>query len=131
VVVTGGLFGTPDREFARKAADALPQIIGHIRRELGNVDDRRKHPRVTAGFAVTLYPIHSDGGIDAIVRARCRDVSLGGICAVTDGPLPTKYAFATFDGIGPTAGQAILVRFVRCQPVGREGHCGGQFRMDL
>lgn len=131
IAVTGALFGTPDREFTRQSMDYIPQIITQIRRELKNVEDRRRHPRFAAKLAVTLYPIHSDGGIDVAMHARCRDVSLGGLCVVTDTPAPTKYAYAAFDGIGPIASQAILVRFLRTQPVNRECHCGGQYRMDL
>jgi hypothetical protein len=131
VVVSGAVFGTPDPNFARQAADAIPRLLVDVRRELKNVDDRRKHPRVAADFAVTLYPIHSDGGIDVPVHARCRDVSLGGLCLATDAPLPTKYSYAAFDGIGAVAGQAILVRFLRTQAVNRECVSGGQYRADL
>lgn len=131
ITVTGGLYGTPDREFAAQAHDALPRLITDVRRELRNVDDRRKHPRVAANFAVTLYPIHGDGGIDVPVHARCRDVSLGGLCVASDAPMPTKYVFATFDGVGATAGQAILVRIVRVQTANRECLSGGQYRADL
>jgi hypothetical protein len=131
IVVTGGLFGNPDREFVRQAMDLIPQLISQVRRELKNVDDRRRHHRVAASFMVTLYPIHSDGGIDVAIHARCRDVSLGGLCLATDCPLPTKYSYAAFDGVGLTAGQAILVRFLRSQAVNREVQSGGQYRADL
>jgi eukaryotic-like serine/threonine-protein kinase len=131
IVVTGSLFGTPDREFARQTTDLIPQLISQVRRELKNVEDRRRHPRLTANFMVTLYPIHGDGGIDVAVHARCRDVSMGGLCVATDTPLSTKYSYASFDGVSPTAGQAILVRFLRSQPVNREVLSGGQYRTDL
>ncbi len=131
IAVTGALFGTPDREFTRQAADLIPQLITQVRRELKNVEDRRKHPRLSAKFMVTLYPIHGNGGIDVAIHARCRDVSMGGICVATDAPLSTKYAYAAFDEVGPTAGQAILVRFLRSQPVNRECVSGGQYRIDL
>jgi hypothetical protein len=131
VTVTGRVFGTPDRDFAAKAQEVLPRLLLDVRRELKNVEDRRKHPRVAAGFGLTLYPIHGDGGIDAPVPARCRDVSLGGLSCVAGRSLPTKYAYATFDGVEPTAGQAILVRFLRVQTVGREYLLAGQYRTDL
>jgi hypothetical protein len=131
IAVTGALFGTPDREFSRQAADLIPQLITQVRRELKNVEDRRKHPRLSAKFMVTLYPIHGNGGIDVAIHARCRDVSMGGICVATDAPLSTKYAYAAFDEVGPTTGQAILVRFLRSQPVNRECVSGGQYRVDL
>jgi serine/threonine protein kinase len=131
ISVTGSLYGTPDKDFMQKSQDMIPQLITQIRRELKNVEDRRRHPRLAARFMVTLYPIHSDGGIDVAVHARCRDVSMGGLCIATETPLPTKYSYATFDGVGPTAGQAILVRFLRSQPMNRECVSGGQYRIDL
>jgi serine/threonine protein kinase len=131
ILVTGALFGSPDATFARHAADAIPRLIVDIRRELMNVEDRRKHPRVKADYSLTLYPIHSDGGIDRAILARCRDVSLGGLCVATDSPIPTRYCFAAFDGIGPVAGQAILVRFLRTQVMNHQCVSGGQYRMDL
>src|SRR5262249_55107002 len=101
--VTGALFGTPEANVARQAARGIPRRIGDVQRELKNVEARGKHPRVAADLAVTLYPIHSDGGIDTPVRARTRDVSLGGLCVATDAPLPTRYSFAAFEGVGRTA----------------------------
>jgi hypothetical protein len=131
ITVTGALFGTPDKEFSRQAMDLIPQVITQVRRELKNVEDRRRHPRLSTSCTVTLYPIHSDGGIDVPIHARCRDVSMGGICVASESPLPTKYSYATFDGVGGTAGQAILVKFLRTQLVNRECLSGGQYRVDL
>ncbi len=131
LTVTGRVFGNTDRDFAVQAEERLPQLIGDVRRELKNVEDRRKHPRVAAGFAATLYPIHSDGGIDMPLAARCRDVSLGGACFVTNAPLPTKYVYAVFDDVEATSGQAILVRTMRMQSGARDCVIGGQFRCDL
>ena len=131
ISVTGSLFGTPDREFTQKSIDWIPQLMTQLRRELKNVEDRRRHQRIPASLMVTLYPIHGDGGIDVAIHARCRDISFGGLCVATDAQLPTKYAYAAFDGISMTAGQAILVRFLRSQAVNRECHHGGQYRVDL
>jgi hypothetical protein len=131
VTVTGGVYGAPDREFARQAQDLVPKLIADVRHALRNVEDRRKHPRVAAGFGATLYPIHGDGGIDAAVLARVKDVSLGGLCVATDAPLPTKYVYAAFDAAGPAAGCALLVRLLRAQVAGRECVSGGQYRTDL
>ncbi|MFO0825508.1 MAG: serine/threonine-protein kinase [Gemmataceae bacterium] len=131
VVVTGGMFGVPDKDFTRQAQDVIPQMIAGIRRELKNVDDRRKHPRLPASFGVTLYPIHGDGGIDTPIYARCRDVSVGGISLATETALPTKYAYAAFEGVGVTAGHTILVRWVRTQVVDRLCISGGYYRTDL
>jgi len=131
VIVTGGIFGAPDKEFSRQAQDVIPQMIGSIRRELKNVDDRRKHPRMPAQFGVTLYPIHGDGGIDTPVYARCRDVSVAGIAVATETTLTTKYAYAAFEGVNLTAGQTVLVRWVRTQVVDRMCVSGGYYRTDL
>jgi hypothetical protein len=131
VTVTGAIFGAPDKDFARAAQDLIPQMIGSIRRELKNVDDRRKHPRLAANFGITLYPIHGDGGIDSPVYARCQDVSVAGIAVATETTLSTKYAYAAFEGVGITAGQTVLVRWVRTQVVDRLCVSGGYYRTDL
>ncbi|VTU00750.1 serine threonine protein kinase : Probable serine/threonine protein kinase OS=Blastopirellula marina DSM 3645 GN=DSM3645_24085 PE=4 SV=1: Pkinase [Gemmataceae bacterium] len=131
IVVTGTLFGVPDKDFSRQAQDVIPQMIASIRRELKNVDDRRKHPRIPAQFPITLYPIHGDGGIDNPVYARCRDVSLVGLSVATETTFNTKYAYAAFEGVGITAGQTILVRWVRTQVVDRMCISGGYYRTDL
>jgi hypothetical protein len=131
ITISGTLFGSPTGDFARQAPDFIPRLMAEVRSQLANVDDRRKHPRLLANFPVTLYPIHSAGGIDVPMHGTCRDVSLGGICVAMDGPIPTKYAYAVFDDVEPAAGFAILVRFLRTTPTGREYHLAGQFRVDL
>jgi serine/threonine protein kinase len=131
ITLSAGFFGTPDQGFASYVTGKMSQIITDIRRELKNVDDRRRHARISTNFMVTLYPIHGDGGIDTPVTARCRDISLGGLCVATESPIPTKYAYVAFDGIGSVAGQAVLVKFLRTQFVNRECHLGGQYRIDL
>jgi serine/threonine protein kinase len=131
VTVTGTLFGSPPADLARQAPDLIPRMLAEIRSQLGNVEDRRKHPRVAADFAATLYPIHSAGGIDEPLHGRVRDVSQGGLCVVTDAPLPTKYAYCAFDDVEAVAGFAILTRFLRSHVVGRECVLGGQYRVNL
>ena len=131
VTVTGSIFGNPNQDFINQANEAIPRLIADIRQELKNVDDRRKHPRVAANFPVTLYPIHSAGGIDMPLYGRCRDVSLGGICVATEGTLHTKYAYGVFEGFEDVAKYALLIRFLRTHTFGRENIHGGQFRVDL
>jgi hypothetical protein len=131
MTVTGGTYGTPSPDVVRQSVELLPRLMVEIRRELKNVDDRRKHPRVAANFPVTLYPIHSAGGVDMPIHGRVRDVSLGGICVVTDTSFSTKYAYAVFEGIQDVSDWALLIRFLRTQLVGRENISGGQFRTDL
>ena len=131
VTVTGSLFGTPDREFTAQAQDTIPKLIDEVRRELKNVEDRRKHPRLIANFPVTVYPIHSDGGINTPVVGFCRDVSAGGVCILLKDPPATKYFFTAFDAVAETAGHAILTRTVRVQTSNTECSCGALFRTDL
>ncbi|HEY1189211.1 MAG TPA: protein kinase [Gemmata sp.] len=131
ITAAARVFGTPDQKFARDAEHILPQLLGDIRSQLGNVQDRRKAPRIACGSALAVYPLHSDGGVDPEVSARCRDVSLGGLGFATALPLPTKYVYVTFPNVGASAGQAILVRLTRVQNTGREHAYGGQYRTDL
>lgn len=131
ITVIGRVFGTTSQDYIRQAAEAIPRLMTDVRQELRNVDDRRKHPRVATTFPVTLYPVHSVGGIDLPQHGRCRDVSLGGICVATDGAIPTKYAYAVFECLPDLAEYAILIRFLRSQAFGKETVHGGQFRTDL
>jgi serine/threonine protein kinase len=131
VTVLGRTFGAPDQKATAEALDRLPKLLGEVRRELGNVQDRRRHPRVACGLEATLYPVHSDGGIDMAIPARCCDVSRGGVGFVTATALSTKYIYANFAGITETAGLAILLRLVRVQNLGTEYHYGAQYRTDL
>jgi hypothetical protein len=131
MTVLGRTFGTPDQKTISLALDLLPKLLSEVRTQLGNVQDRRRHPRVACELSVTLYPVHSDGGIDAAVPARCCDASRGGVGLITETALSTKYVYATFDGIAATAGQAVLLRLVRVQPVGTERRYGAQYRTDL
>jgi hypothetical protein len=133
ILVTGTTFGTPDATFQRVAADVLPKIITDVRRELQNVEDRRKHPRIAIALPLSLYPIHADGSVDPAILGRCRDVSGTGVCFSTAMPLTTKYMYMVFDRINETAGLAILARLVRhqSQTLGNEHHAAVQFRTDL
>jgi serine/threonine protein kinase len=131
VTVICRLFGTPDQRFARDALDLMPKLLGEIREQLANVQDRRKQPRIACDTPITIYPLHSDGGVDNPVTARCRDVSQGGVCFVTAERLQTKYVYASFDGVAATAGQAILLRLLRVQSSGRDSVYGAQYRTDL
>jgi serine/threonine protein kinase len=131
VTVTGGLFGSPPRDFIAQAQDVVPKLIAEVRSELKNVEDRRKYPRIPANFPVAVYAIHSDGGIDPPVLGYCRDVSAGGLCVVLAAPPATKYFYAAFNEVAETAGHAILVRTVRVQTTTTECVCGAIYRTDL
>jgi serine/threonine protein kinase len=131
VTVLGRTFGSTDAKFIRESQDALPKLLADVRTQLNNVQDRRRHPRVECGLGLTLYPIHSDGGVDAAIQVKCRDVSVGGVGFTTLDPLQTKYVYATFAGVAATAGQAILLRMMHVQSFGGERHYGAQYRTDL
>jgi serine/threonine protein kinase len=131
VEVTGYVFGNPDQTFARKAVDGIPQLMEEVRRLLQNVPDRRKHPRIPASCAVTIYPITEDGMVQTVVSGLARDVSAGGVCCVTQGPIPTRYVFVEFPEVAVTSGLAILTRLTRSNLVGYEQVVAGRFRVDL
>jgi serine/threonine protein kinase len=133
VVVSGGVFGAPDRQFLHTAQEVIPRLVADVRRELGNVQDRRKHPRLAANVPLTVHPLHSDGTADAPVRATCLDVSLGGAAFSTREPIDTKYAYLEFDATPETGGLAVLVRVVRSvSPLGAQAAVYGvQYRTDL
>ncbi len=134
VTVAGGLFGAPDREFARSAQESIPRLIADIRRELGNVEDRRRSPRLAVAIPLTVFPFHSDGMVDPPVPGKSRDLSVGGLCFTSDAKLETKYAYIEFGGVTQTAGLAILARIIRSQSSLHPGQpqlYGVQFRTDL
>jgi serine/threonine protein kinase len=131
VELTGYVYGSPDQAFARKAVDGIPQLMEEVRRLLQNVPDRRKHPRIPAACAVTIYPITEDGMVQNVVTGLAQDVSAGGVCCVAQTPIPTRYVFFEFPEVSVTAGLAILTRLTRSNLVGYEQVVAGRFRIDL
>jgi hypothetical protein len=113
------------------AQEALPKLLGEVRRELGNVEDRRKHPRILNDGPVSVYPIHSAGGIEVPIPGHCLDVSAGGVCLVVERHPSTKYVYVTFDDIEAVADQAILIRMLRMQTNRNALLCAGMYRTDL
>jgi eukaryotic-like serine/threonine-protein kinase len=131
MTVTGRLVGDPDRESIMQAQDVLPKLLAEVRRELKNVEDRRKHPRLLTDGPVSVYPIHSAGGIEVPIPGHCLDVSLGGVCLVVERHPSTKYVYVTFDDVEAVANQAILVRMLRMQTNRNALLCAGMYRTDL
>jgi serine/threonine protein kinase len=133
VTLTGAIFGEPDKPFVQVAQDVIPRLLADVRRELANVQDRRRHPRVAAGLGLTVHPLHSDGHADPAVTGGCLDVSAGGVAFTTKEPLATKYAYLEFADVPEAAGLAILTRVIRTvSPApGRGPVYGVQYRTDL
>lgn len=132
VMVTAATFGT-DQNFARAANDLIPNLLTGVRRELANVEDRRKHLRIPTDMSVNVYPLHGDGRVESPVPGRCRDVSAGGVCFATGAALQTRYAYLAFSGVTEADGAAILVQIVRTrvESNGRDHAHAGPFRTDL
>ena len=131
VEATGSLFGAPEAAFVRESLDLIPRLISELRHLFRNVEDRRKSPRISATFPVTFYPITDDGLVLASIPGRCRDLSSGGLSAVTGAKPTSRYLFAAFEGCGQAEGTAILVRLLRVQNTGYEYAIAGRYRTDL
>jgi serine/threonine protein kinase len=131
VVVTGRVVGSVPHDFARGAERFIVKLISEIRRQLKDVEDRRKHPRIDADYPLTLFPMHSDGSVDAPLAGRCKNVSAGGLALLTSAKPGTRYGYVAFDGVAGTTGLAVLVKFLRNDWEGDEVLVTGQFRLDL
>ncbi len=131
ITIEARLFGSPDAKFAREASSLIPRILADMRAELGNVSDGRRHPRIPCEIAAAIYPLHSDGAIDAPLPATCRDASLDGVSLGSSRSLKTKYAYVTFSNVPDVAGQAILARLIRVDGPRRARQYGLQYRTDL
>ena len=131
VTVIGKYFGTPPPEFTKSGEKAIVRLIDGIRRTLNNVEDRRKHPRVPAPFALELFPIHSDGHVEAAIPAVCRDVSAGGMAFVCQVDPPTKHLYVTFDDVAGTAGLGVLIQIITSEWQENEVLVTSRYRLDL
>jgi serine/threonine protein kinase len=133
VTVIGGLFGAPDRNFVQASHTALPKIIEDVRREMGNVADRRKSPRIGTEMRLTVHPLHSDGSLEPAVIGRCKDVSGAGVAFTLPAPIKTRYAYVEFGGVVSVAGLAILMKLIRSQAITPAGEhlYAGPFRLEL
>ena len=130
-VLAGALFGTPDAGLIRAASDLLPEMLNEVRQVLGNADDRRKHVRVPANWAVSLYPLTSDGVVGKAFPARVRDVSAGGMSCTATAQAETAYVYAVFQDVPGVANWALLTRLTRSNPEPGGFGLAGRFRTDL
>lgn len=133
VTVSANLYGNPDREFVQLSQTAIPRMIEAVRRELGNMTDRRKAPRLAANYSLTVHPLHSDGTAEPARAARCRDVSSSGVAFTVPEVIKTRYAYVEFAGVSGLAGLAILVKLIRSAPAAAGGEFlyAGPFKFDL
>lgn len=132
VLVTGRPFGPADNWVQKKASDELPHILIDLRKQLQNLPDRRKAPRVPYDGPIQLYPVDEDGGVFAPVPGRAVDVSPTGVCCLPSGPVASRYVYIEFPRITPLAGLAVLVELLRRgTPANGEEPVAGMYRVDL
>jgi hypothetical protein len=131
VTVTGGFFGGPPEDFVLSSERAILKLMAGVQRELNNSPERRKHPRIPAGFPVTVFPLHSDGRVQPPLAARCKDISSGGLGLLCPTKPRTRYAYVAFDGVSGAAGVAVLVKVLRAESRNDEVFVGCQYRLDL
>lgn len=129
--IVGRVWGQVEPQVQQNAAHNLPVMMEDIRKQLQNVEDRRRAIRVPTETPITLYPVHGDGVVLRAVEARGRDVSSGGICCEVGSPIETSYAFVAFSSIPSVAGWGLLARFLRNHPQGGSLVLAGKFRTDL
>jgi serine/threonine protein kinase len=129
--VLGELYGDPDPEFVRRAAEGLPELLRQVRRVLQTTDERRKTRRLTFDGPMTAYPLTPEGEILPPIRGHACDVSAGGAAWFLTDPLPSRYAYLEFGSVEQITGYAILTRVLRSQAVANGHTFAGRFRTDL
>ncbi|HEV3439220.1 MAG TPA: PilZ domain-containing protein, partial [Gemmata sp.] len=131
ILATGNLYGAPPADFAHTAERVIVKLLDGVRRELNNIEERRKHPRIPVAFQASLFPLHPDGGIDPPIAARCKDVSRGGLAILAPSKPPTRHMYVAFDDVPGTAGLAVLVQIIRTERRDDEVLVTGRFRLDF
>ena len=130
VTAVGEVIGDPDPEFARRAEQALPRLLGEVRRALQTGDERRKARRLTFDAPVVVYPITGEGTVLPRVAGVCRDVSATGVACLLPELPSSRYAYVEFRGVPAISGRAILTRFVRSRPETGGHFVAGRFKTD-
>ncbi len=130
IQLTGRLFGKPPAEFARTAEKAVVQLMEAIRQQLNTIRERRQHARVTAEFPLSLFPLHSDGRVDAPVAGTSVNVSAGGLALRTPRFPPCKYLYVAFETVRGIEGVAALVETVRRKELPDGLLITGRYRAD-
>ncbi len=131
VRVRGTLFGKPPPEFVRMAEVAVVRILDAIRKQLCNVAERRRrHARVPADFPLSLFPLHSDGRVDAPVAARAVNVSAGGLALRAVHFPPCRYLFVAFETVPGVEDVAVLVTTIRRKELADGVFLTGSYRLE-
>ncbi len=131
VLVIGRFYGDPPQSFIDESERSLMKLIEGVRLQLNNTSERRKYPRVPTDLSVTVFPLHSDGGVDPPFAAQCKDISQCGVALRLPGKPPARYGYLFFDGIPAVGNLAVLAKFVRSEWVNDELVVGAQYRLDL
>jgi serine/threonine protein kinase len=131
VTALGRVFGSPSPAFIDSSGQELVSLLEEVRRQLNNFPDRRKHPRIPTDLPITLFPLHPDDSVADPVSGRCENVSVGGLAFRTASPLPSKYAYVSFEGVPGTNGLALLFHLVRTNRQEDGVSVTGRFRLEL
>jgi hypothetical protein len=131
VLVIGRFYGDPPQQFMDESERAIIRLIEGVRTQLNNTSDRRRYPRVPADMQVTVFPLHSDGGVDPPLAVRCKDISLCGVALRMPGKPPAKYGYLCFNSIPSVASVGVLAKFMRSEWLNDEMLVGAQYRLDL
>lgn len=127
----GELYGNPDPEFVRWAADGVPHLMREVRRALQTVDERRSARRLPYEGPLVLYPVTPEGLVMNSIRGMCVNVSMGGLlCNMASTP-STRYVYVQFPGVEPAKNLAILTRIIRTHRQDNVVQMAGRFRLDL
>jgi serine/threonine protein kinase len=131
VLVIGRYFGNPPQQFIDESERTMMRLIEGVRTQLNNTSERRRHPRVPSDMQVTVFPLHSDGGVDPPLAVRCKDLSLCGVALRMEGKPPAKYGYLCFNSIPSVAGMGVLAKFIRSEWLDNEMLVGAHYRLDL
>jgi hypothetical protein len=131
LMAIGSIFGDPPPEFPKSAEEIITKLLDGIRRELNNLEERRKSPRLPTNFPVTLFALHPNGQVEAAMAGRCRDISEGGLSLLAASEPVTRHFYVSFDNVAELAGLAVLVQVLRTEPSKNEFRIGCRFRLDF